>query len=379
VDASALRIEPAGDGGPDVDVRLSGRAGVGDAAAIRDGLAAALARAERSGGRARIDLSGLESVDGGAAAMIVEVAHAAEARGARLELAGARGSVATLVTLLAGRRRRAADHPPPERIGTLDQIGRVTALLAAEARDIFRFVGDVVAAAGAAVRAPRTVNWADVAPIAERAGADGLPIVATLCFLLGLILAFQAAIQLHQFGADIYVADGVAISVTRELGPLMVAITVAGRSGAAFAAEIGTMKVSEEVDALETIGICPFRYLVLPRLLALLLVVPLLTILGDLIALVGGFLVGVFGLSIPAKGYIIQTHGALTLAHVFSGVFKSFFFAAAIALVGCERGLSTSGGATGVGRSTTSSVVTILFHLVVIDFAFTLLFQAYGI
>jgi len=369
-------VAPAAPGAASVSV--SGRLSLPEAGRLRADVAGALA----SSGARTLDLSGVTEIDAGASAALIDAVSRAEAArgpGSAIAVSGATGDVAALVDLFLGRRAREDGKAPPSRIGVLDQIGRTTAFVAGEFKGIADFVGQSAAALVGAVRRPGSVNWADVGPIAERSGPDGLPIVATLCLLLGLILAFQAAIQLHQFGMDIYVADGVALSVTRELGPLMVAITVTGRSGAAFAAELGTMKVSEEVDALRTIGICPYRYLVLPRLFALVVVVPILTLLGDAVAILGGFLVGVFGLGIPAQGYLIQTHNALSLAHVFTGVGKSIAFAAAIALIGCERGLSTSGGATGVGRSTTSSVVTILFHLVMIDFMFTLLFDAYGI
>src|SRR5262249_52084688 len=155
------------------------------------------------------------------------------------------------------------------RIGLLDQVGRASLELVAHGRGVLAFLGDATAETAAALRAPRTLNWRDVGPIAERSGADALPIVGLILLLVGLILAFQAAVQLHQFGADIYVADAVAVSVTRELGPLMVAIILAGRSCGAFAAELGTMKVNEEVDALRAIGLSPQRYLVFPRVAAL--------------------------------------------------------------------------------------------------------------
>jgi phospholipid/cholesterol/gamma-HCH transport system permease protein len=229
------------------------------------------------------------------------------------------------------------------------------------------------------LREPRTIPWRDVLRVMERTGADALPIVGLISFLVGLVSAFQGAITLHQYGADIFVADGVAIGVTRELGPLMVAIVGAGRSGAAFAAELGTMRVSEEVDALRTLGLDPYRHLVFPRLLALTLMLPLLTVLGNFFAIAGGFVVGVGSLDITFGAWARETQNALTFAHVGSGLLKSFFFGAAIALVACQWGLATRGGAEGVGRSTTSAVVTSLFFLVIIDAAFTVLFNAWDI
>jgi len=197
-------------------------------------------------------------------------------------------------------------------------------------------------------------------------------------FLVGLVTAFQAAVQLKQFGANIFVADLVGLSVTRELTPLMTAIIVAGRSGAAFSAELGTMRVSEEIDALRTLGLDPYGFLVLPRIITLVLVLPLLTILADVIAITGGLLVAMLGLDITANAYLIETRKAVELWDVFSGCLKTMCFGLSIALIACQRGLATRGGAEGVGRATTSAVVMSLFAIVVVDAIFTVLFNAFG-
>jgi phospholipid/cholesterol/gamma-HCH transport system permease protein len=267
---------------------------------------------------------------------------------------------------------------PPKKIGILDEIGRETLSMVAETNAL-DYVGDVAVAGGLALRAPRSVNWRDVARLMERAGADGLPIVLLISFLVGLVTAFQAAVQLKQFGANIFVADLVALSITRELGPLMTAIIVAGRSGAAFSAELGTMKVSEEIDALRTLGLDPYLFLVFPRVIALVLVVPLLTLLADIVGILGGLLVGLLSLDLTVHAYLLETQNRLALWDVGSGMLKSVVFALAVALIACQRGLATQGGAEGVGRATTSAVVTSLFALVVIDALFTVLFNAFGL
>jgi phospholipid/cholesterol/gamma-HCH transport system permease protein len=171
----------------------------------------------------------------------------------------------------------------------------------------------------------------------------------------------------------------VALSITRELGPLMTAIIVAGRSGAAFSAELGTMKVSEEIDALRTLGLDPYLFLVFPRVIALVLVVPLLTLLADIVGILGGLLVGLLSLDLTVHAYLLETQNRLALWDVGSGMLKSVVFALAVALIACQRGLATQGGAEGVGRATTSAVVTSLFALVVIDALFTVLFNAFGL
>jgi phospholipid/cholesterol/gamma-HCH transport system permease protein len=197
-------------------------------------------------------------------------------------------------------------------------------------------------------------------------------------FLVGLVTAFQAAIQLKQFGANIFVADLVGLSVTRELAPLMTAIIVAGRSGAAFSAELGTMRVSEEIDALRTLGLDPYQFLVFPRVVALTLVTPLLTIIADVIGIAGGVLVAMFSLDLTFQSYLAESEKALDLFDVYSGILKSAVFGLNIALIACQRGLATRGGAEGVGRSTTSAVVTSLFAIVVVDAIFTVIFHAFG-
>jgi phospholipid/cholesterol/gamma-HCH transport system permease protein len=204
-----------------------------------------------------------------------------------------------------------------------------------------------------------------------------VPIVVLINFLVGFVMAFQGAVQLKQFGANIFVADLVGISVTRELGPLMTAIIVCGRSGAAFAAELGSMKVSEEVDALRTMGFGPMRYLVLPRLVALVLAIPVLVLLADFVGILGGMVVGLTSLDLTVVGYILETKRALSVWDVYSGIVKSVVFGVAIALIACQQGLATTGGAEGVGRRTTSSVVTTFFVLVMLDAGFTVLFHAF--
>ena len=204
-----------------------------------------------------------------------------------------------------------------------------------------------------------------------------MPIVVLINFLVGFVMAFQGAVQLKQFGANIFVADLVGLSVTRELGPLMTAIIVCGRSGAAFAAELGSMKVSEEIDALRTMGFGPMRYLVLPRALALMLVLPVLTLLADLVGMLGGLVVGLVSLDLSVAGYLTETEKALHVWDVFSGVIKSVVFALAIVLIACQQGLATTGGAEGVGRRTTASVVTTLFALILLDAGFTIFFHAF--
>lgn len=327
--------------------------------------------------RMEFDLSGVEHLDGAATALLLELKSELARTGAEAEIVGAAGPVQAMLELYGAHAPRPSHKPPPAKVGILDQIGRETLALVGESNAL-DFVGDVAVAGVRALRRPSLVNWADVPRLMERAGADGVPIVLMIGFLVGLVTAFQAAIQLEQFGAAIFVADLVGLSMTRELGPLMTAIIVAGRSGAAFSAELGTMRVSEEIDALRTLGLDPYHFLVFPRVVALVLVMPLLTVFADLVGIAGGLLVATAKLDLTYNAYLIQTQQAVGLWDVFSGVLKTVFFALNVALIACQRGLATRGGAEGVGRATTSAVVTSLFAIVLVDAIFTVLFNAFG-
>jgi phospholipid/cholesterol/gamma-HCH transport system permease protein len=332
----------------------------------------------RRGETLDFDMSRVESVDGGTMALLVHLRNELKLRGVRSEIVGATGMVQELVHLYGGdenpiRRKR---RRPKQ---SLDEIGERTLALFRATKEVFGFLGDMILALLGLLREPRTANWKEVPHLMERTGADAVPIVVLINFLVGFVMAFQGAVQLKQFGANIFVADLVGLSVTRELGPLMTAIIVCGRSGAAFAAELGTMKVSEEIDALRTMGFGPIRYLVLPRTLSLMLVLPLLTLLADLVAIGGGLLVGILSLDLSVSAYLNETRQALSVWDVFSGVVKSVVFALAIALISCQQGFATTGGAEGVGRRTTSSVVSILFALILIDAAFTVFFYFFDL
>jgi len=222
----------------------------------------------------------------------------------------------------------------------------------------------------------KRVRWQSTIEQMVRMGYDSVPIVCTIAFFVGLILAMQSAYQLKRFGATIFVADLVAVSVIRELGPLLTAIIIAGRSGSAIAAEIGTMKVGEEIDALRTMGLSHVNFLFVPRMVALLLVLPCLTILADAIGIFGGYLLSISTLDFSSTRYLRQTTSALVLKDLLTGLVKSGFFALIIAVVGCYQGITTEGGAAGVGKATTSSVVTSIFLIIAADVFFTALFYS---
>lgn len=207
-----------------------------------------------------------------------------------------------------------------------------------------------------------------------KAGYNSIPIVSIISFFIGVILALQAAYQLKRFGALIYVANLVGVSLTRELGPIMTAIIVAGRSGSAFAAEIGSMKAAEEVDAIISMGINPVRFLVVPKLVALMIMMPALTVLSDCIGIFGGFSLSVTILELHPFNYIRQTIDAILIKDILTGIIKAWAFGVVITLVGAYQGFKVEGGAEEVGRRTTSSVVASIFLVIVFDLFFTILF-----
>lgn len=354
------------------ELRLQGQLKFSEAAALWESTRKRL-DSVATGDTIHFDLSRVESVDGGTMALLVHLRNELKLRGVGSEFVGAKGAVQDLVHLYHGDESPARKVPRKPK-STFEQIGEATLAFFREVKDVLGFFGAMILGVVGLLREPKTANWKEVPHLMERTGADAVPIVVLINFLVGFVMAFQGAVQLKQFGANIFVADLVGLSVTRELGPLMTAIIVCGRSGAAFAAELGTMKVSEEIDALRTMGFGVYRFLVMPRTLALIAVLPLLTLIADLVGIAGGLVVGIVSLDLTVVGYVSETRKALAVWDVFSGVLKSVVFALAISLISCQQGFATSGGAEGVGRRTTSSVVSILFSLILIDAAFTMVF-----
>jgi phospholipid/cholesterol/gamma-HCH transport system permease protein len=356
-------------------IRLAGDLRMHDAAAIWKDLRK---ETKDASGALQFDLRSVHAADGGIMALLVELRTELATRGVKAELVGANERVETIVNLYSGHDGVAKKKKrKPE--GTVAQVGRGTVEVVEEAKGILDFFGSMLLAGFLLIRHPRAGHWKEVAPLMEKTGADAVPIVILINFLVGFVMAFQSAKQLKMFGANIYVADLVGISLTRELAPLMTAIIVCGRSGAAFAAEIGSMKVNEEVDALRTLGLTPFGWLVVPRIVALMLVMPFLTLLADFIGITGGLMVGITDLDLTTQGYLIETLKSVHAMDVLSGLGKSVVFSVAIALIACQQGFAASGGAEGVGKRTTSTVVTSLFALVMIDALFTVIFRVFNI
>ncbi|MGD2272638.1 MAG: ABC transporter permease [Desulfobacterales bacterium] len=246
-------------------------------------------------------------------------------------------------------------------------------------RELLDFIGEASLAFIKLFAGRARFRRSDLFLVIQECGANALPIVTLISVMIGLILAFVGAVQLKLFGAEIYIASLVAIGMTREMGAMMAAIIMAGRTGAAFAAQLGTMQVNEEIDALKTLGIAPMEFLILPRLLALILMMPLLCIYADLMGIFGGFLVGVGVFDITYTQYVAETRNSLTLAHIFIGVAKSGVFGILIAVAGCLRGMQCGRSATEVGYAATSAVVTAIVWIIVVDGLFAVITNVLGI
>lgn len=261
----------------------------------------------------------------------------------------------------------------------LTNVGLATADTLAKARAILGFVGECVLGVQRLARRPGKFRWGDCLGEMQQCGAMALPIVSLISFLVGVTLAYTGALVLRQFGGDIWIADMIGLSMVREMGAVMTGVVLAGRTGAAFAATLGNMKAGEEIDALETLGIPPVEFLVLPRIMALAIMMPLLTMYANALGILGGMVVAYGLLSIPPAAYWVEMLTIVDLSDIASGFIKAVAFGVIIGLSGCLRGLQAERSAAGVGQAATSAVVTALLLIVVADALFAVIFNALGI
>ncbi|MBV8492384.1 MAG: MlaE family lipid ABC transporter permease subunit [Alphaproteobacteria bacterium] len=332
-----------------------------------------------SGRRVILDLADLERLDTAGAWLLKRTDNELAARGNAVSVANVRATLAPLLDQVWTHSAAAPlPHPiPPHHTlaGFVARIGEASIRLMRRAYSIVGFGGLVTVAFTQLLRDPRRLRLPAVVVQMERTGLDALPIVGLLSFLIGVVLAYQGADQLRRFGAEIYTVNLLGVAVLREMGVLLTAIIIAGRSGSAFTAQIGTMQVNEEIDALRTLGLDPVDVLVVPRILGLLLTLPLLAVYADFMGLLGGCLMswGTLGILIPS--FLDQLRGAIGLWTFWVGIIKAPFFAVVIALVGCYEGFNVERSADSVGRLTTQSVVESIFLVIVADAAFSILFS----
>jgi phospholipid/cholesterol/gamma-HCH transport system permease protein len=289
-----------------------------------------------------------------------------------VSLLGLRPAFAKLLDLV---NQHAADMDAagrPGRRGWLEMLGQSVWIRAQGALRATAFIGQGTAVVFGAATAPRSIRWRSLLKSLESDGFNALPIIGLLSFLMGIVIAYQGAEQLRTVGGNIFIVDLVGISLLREIAPLVTAILVAGRSGSAYTAQIGTMRVTEELDALQTLGLSPFKVLVLPKVLALTIAVPLLAVYADVVGVFGGMLIASSQLNVSAQQFLSRFDQAIALRHFVIGIVKAPVFAAIIGLVGCYQGFQIRGGVDDVGRHTTISVVQSIFLVIVFDALFSI-------
>jgi phospholipid/cholesterol/gamma-HCH transport system permease protein len=312
----------------------------------------------------RVDLSAVSDLDTAGAVFLRRLPALAGESGARLTLSGLPERLQGFLDVIPAAPAPAAVRP---RSALLEALGGQIHRFHREMVDFTFLASDLTWAAIAALVRRRGIRRGSFVEQAVAIGVDGLPIIALILFLIGIVSSLQSAAQLRKFGADIFVADLLGIGITRELGPLMTAIIVSGRSGSAIAAEVATMKFTEELDALRTMALDPLRFVAVPKMWAMILCVPALTVMANLIGILGGIVVGITFIGIPPLAFATQIADALVLKDVVTGLVKSVSFAWIITIIGVFRGLQFTGGADGVGRATTASVVTSIFGIILLD------------
>lgn len=335
--------------------------------------------ATRGARRLRFDASGLTAWDSVLLTFLLRLREWSEREQVESDPSGLPEGVIRLLDLATGVPEPTGARRGERRASLLAQVGYAAMSLVTGARNILEFLGQVTLSLGRLVRGRARFRRVDLWLTVQECGATALPIVTLISVLVGMILAFVGAVQLRQFGAGIYVADLVGLAMAREMGAMMTAIIMAGRTGAAFAAQIGTMRVNEEIDALVTTGFSPQDFLVLPRILALAAMMPLLCIYADLLGIVGGAVVGLGLLHLSPALYWDETVRALTLTDFSVGLAKSAVFGVLVAVSGCLRGLQCGRSSSAVGTAATSAVVTGIIAIIVSDAFFTLIFEELGI
>lgn len=324
-----------------------------------------------------VEASGVDRIDGAGMAWLLRVGCRATCSGGKVDVRGLAPEYTKLLERFDLSSYRAVQPTVAKCVSVPEQVGRVSEHLWHDFQTHIEFVGELTQSLVLAIMNPRSIRWRDLLLSAERTGADAVPIVALICCLVGLVLAFQSGMAMRPYGAEIYVANLVTIAMLRELGPLMTAIILSGRSGASYAAEIGTMKVNDEVAALTTMGLNPVPFLAVPRVLGMVLTIPFLTMMGNVLGIMGGALM-FLTLDYPMAAYFKQALNAAEPRHVLSGLVKSVFFGLTISGVGCMRGLQTARGSSAVGLSATRAVVTAILLIVILDAIFGTLFYFLG-
>lgn len=374
--AWSLTWAPRADGA--LVATLAGRWQLADG--LPDAQEAAEAMARNSGtGRLVVDGSAIEAWDSGLLAFLSKVAGICTQRSVAFETAGLPEGARRLLALAVAVPERAGARRSVERDSFLATVGKEAMGFVKSAGQMVSFLMDAIRSFARMLHGKAGFRFRDLLTLMQACGAQALPIVTLISTLVGMILAFVGAVQLTQFGAQIFVADLVSLAMAREMAGMMTGIVMAGRTGAAFAAQLGTMQVNQEIDAFKTFGIDPMNFLVLPRMIALIVMVPLLTIYANLVGILGGALVGVGVMGLGPLEYLDRTQAAVGLGDFAGGLFKAAIFGILIAVAGCMRGMNCGRSAQAVGDAATSAVVTGIIFIIVSDTALTVIYMILGI
>lgn len=325
------------------------------------------------------DASGLADWDSSILTFVSHASALARARDIAIEREGLPEGAQRLLALAEAVPEKSDAREREERDRFLARVGKMVLAARDDGANMLAFLGELTVTLATFLRGRARYRSTDFFLLIQHAGADALPIVALISGLVGLILAFVGAVQLEQFGASIYVADLVGIGMAREMGAMMTAIVMAGRTGAAFAAQLGAMKANQEIDALRTLGISPMEFLVLPRVVALCIMMPLLCLYSDLMGILGGSIVGTGMLGIAPLTYARETFDAISLGDVAGGVFKAAVYGSLVAFSGCLRGMQSGNSSSAVGEATTSAVVTGIVLIICASGLFSVVFYVLGI
>lgn len=326
----------------------------------------------------RLDGSGMTAWDSACLIFLQHMQRLADEVGVPLAMEGFPSGIERMLCLARAVPDHTEAHRTENREPFLARIGLAAQATLDDCKKSITFLGETILAFGALFRGRARMRMTDLWSVIQECGPEALPIVTVISVLVGMILAFLGSIQLKLFGAEVYVADLVGIGMVREMGALMTGIIMAGRTGASFAARLGTMQVNEEVDALQTMGFSPMEFLVLPRMIALILMMPLLTVFSNVLGIIGGALVGVLMMDLTPTQYYLETVKAITLKAVASGLIKSVVFGMLVAFSGCMQGIRCGRSASAVGDATTAAVVHAIVYIIVADSVLSIIYTFTG-
>ncbi|MGL6111236.1 MAG: MlaE family ABC transporter permease [Rubrivivax sp.] len=350
-------------------------AGLRERGAQLQGLTDQLQDAPRSELPSVLDGSALQDIDTAAALLVLCALEDAGTDMSELELRGFEARHGRIVEVVSSRLKDTAAGPPPRRLSAIGQLGKVVSDLGSLLVGHLEFLGRTLAEIWHVLLRPHTLRLHELFAQLGQVGVNAIPVVALVTFLIGVVMAYMLGLQAEKYGANIFVVDGVALGMAREFSPLIVATIMAGRSGAAFTAQLGTMKLTEEIDAIRTLGLSPAQVLVVPRVLALVLTLPLLVFVGNVAGLAGAMVMANLTLDITPATFIERLHVALAPRHYVIGLAKAPVFALFIAVIGCRMGFSVSRDTRSIGINTTSTVVQGIVAVILLDAVFAVIFQ----